>query len=258
MEAMGRARERIADVETIVADNTAQVVVAGVGLALLVGLIAAALAWALGASVVWWAAVGVVVGAALVVVSLIGALSAVARSFLAPAEPLESERLRIRTLRHGDGPLAEATVDEVVVARMGWRPRSVARLRRSLRLVGREVSHRYLAVCQRYGDEVIGIVAVKVVDRQGSTAEFGCWFSPTHRGQGLAAEMVNATVRLAHRAGIRTLICGTAIDNVAMRRALERNCATVTRQGPHQLSDGQVLDSVWYELDTAAVATGCG
>lgn len=78
--------------------------------------------------------------------------------------------------------------------------------------------------------------------------QIGGILAPDHRGQGLGAELFLAGVEFAHsHAGLATVGAGTATENLACRRALER-AGFVPAPGParHTLPDGRELDTVWY------------
>ncbi|MDX3520111.1 GNAT family protein [Streptomyces scabiei] len=80
--------------------------------------------------------------------------------------------------------------------------------------------------------------------------------APDHRGQGLGAELFTAGLELAHgHAGLPTVRAGTATENLACRRALER-AGFVPAPGParHTLPDGRELDTVWYQHERTASA----
>ncbi|GHH82139.1 GNAT family N-acetyltransferase [Streptomyces capitiformicae] len=93
--------------------------------------------------------------------------------------------------------------------------------------------------------------------------EIGGDLAPDHRGQGLGAELFLAGAELAHgHAGLPTVRAGTATENLACRRALER-AGFVPAPGParHTLPDGREMDSVWYRHEGAVSAcrgTGTG
>ncbi|MFF5494264.1 GNAT family N-acetyltransferase [Streptomyces aquilus] len=88
------------------------------------------------------------------------------------------------------------------------------------------------------------------------SAEIGGNLAPDHRGQGLGAELFLAGAELAHsHAGLPTVRAGTATENLACRRALER-AGFVPAPGParHTLPDGREMDTVWYRHEGAASA----
>lgn len=86
------------------------------------------------------------------------------------------------------------------------------------------------------------------------SAEIGGNLAPDHRGQGLGSELFLAGAEFAHsHAGLPTVRAGTATENLACRRALER-AGFVPAPGPprHTLPDGREMDSVWYRHEGAA------
>ncbi|MFD5013467.1 GNAT family N-acetyltransferase [Streptomyces chartreusis] len=86
--------------------------------------------------------------------------------------------------------------------------------------------------------------------------EIGGNLAPDHRGQGLGTELFLAGAEFAHgHAGLPTVRAGTATENLACRRALER-AGFVPARGParHTLPDGRQLDTVWYQHEGTASA----
>jgi RimJ/RimL family protein N-acetyltransferase len=86
------------------------------------------------------------------------------------------------------------------------------------------------------------------------SGEMGGILAPDHRGQGLGSELFLAGAEFAHsHSGLPTVRAGTATENLACRRALER-AGFVPTSGParHTLGDGREIDTVWYLHEGAA------
>ncbi|MDB5243882.1 MAG: hypothetical protein JWP57_4508 [Spirosoma sp.] len=76
-------------------------------------------------------------------------------------------------------------------------------------------------------------------DNDGRAELISMWVSPAARGRGVAAALITAVARWAASAGASTLALSVMPDNVAARRAYERNGFAVSDEPGDLLPDGR-------------------
>ncbi|GAA2634323.1 MULTISPECIES: GNAT family N-acetyltransferase [Streptomyces] len=116
-------------------------------------------------------------------------------------------------------------------------------------------AHRLLAV-----HAATGLVAGMSSLTPGNGGAIGIQLAPDFRGRGLGTELVEATARLGHEhLGLESVSAGTETSNHRCRGALEA-AGFVECEGPalHTLPDGRVVDSAWYEHESAGTARCAG
>jgi RimJ/RimL family protein N-acetyltransferase len=208
--------------------------------------------WIAGDGVGWPTGVGPAVGALVGLLLAAWRVSAApgAPPFSAPAwsrlSPHRHRRVTVRRLERGDAAAAIETVDEEMARWNGWPHALAAQIRVVLSHPLVALESGYLAVCEE--DRLIGIVSLGRVDGEPDVASLGCWLGPAGRGRGLGAEMVAAAGQVAWSLGFRSVVVGTSVENVAMRRSIERAGALHEAHRPHALPNGEEVDSTWFRL----------
>lgn len=83
--------------------------------------------------------------------------------------------------------------------------------------------HRYFAVVLRSEDGLIGVVALRDIDREHSQAELSFWVGRAYWGRGLATEAAGAALRFGfEELGLNRVTAYHLVRNAASRRVLTR------------------------------------
>jgi RimJ/RimL family protein N-acetyltransferase len=143
---------------------------------------------------------------------------------------IETERLVLRLLEHGDVPAFAAYRSDPEVARyQSWATSYSAQ--DGHRLVAAQEGVELgvpgpwvqVAAVDRATGALRGDCAVRIADDQPSTAEVGVTFAPASQGSGLATEALGAVVtHLFDEHGMHRVYAQADDRNVAVQRLLER------------------------------------
>lgn len=223
-------------------------------------LVGTLVSWAAG----WPAPIAVVLGTGLGLLLAVRALRRPADSIaVVPTHAnLDAVRSGLAGLRWFDEADARAealaaTIDDEVAGSMGWSPAQVRALAAMGSDPARLAAQGFLAVVEPAALEpaadgaaraVAGVVSLTHEPAVPSTARVGIWLGPGARGRGLGPEALRLAVGLAWQMGLQTVVGGTTVDNVAMRRTFLAVGADLAETVPHELPDGRTVDSCWYEL----------
>lgn len=167
--------------------------------------------------------------------------------------PRSSARLHVRYADAAvvDLDAAHASLDDVVMARMGFLPGEADRFVDLLQIRAFvRAGPTYVATDPDSGD-LVGFTQLGPglrPDGPPGTA-IGCWLAPGWRGRGLAAELVGLTVANARLLGREGIELGTASDNLPMRRAAEAAGAHHVGPMDHVLPNGELLHGEHYRFD---------
>ena len=171
--------------------------------------------------------------------------------------PIETERLRLRPLEHGDldGYLA-IHADPEVARFLYWGVRTRAELaevlngkieRAALERPGDAVD---VAVILRDGGALVGCVSLSWSDDEHRQGELGYIFNPAHAGNGYATEAARELLRIGfERLGLHRIAGRLDARNEASARVLER---LGMRREAHLLENefvkGEWTDELVYAL----------
>jgi RimJ/RimL family protein N-acetyltransferase len=193
-------------------------------------------------------AAGVVLGV-VVRIYLVGGLfrAPVSAGFVRRLQSITGDQVVLRPLRGADAPALAADLDQVVIAEMGWTDAHVAGYGEFMRHPYLLSQLGHLAICERETSKVIGEVSLANVDERYGNAEMGVWLGPDGRGRGLGTEIFRLAFATYHQAGLTLILCVTSTANQAIQHILPRVGATFLDQRPHELPDGRLIDSLWYE-----------
>lgn len=154
---------------------------------------------------------------------------------------VESERLTLREVEHGDLSAAEALSDHVSrgpLCPLDW----VTEAMTTAEIIPRA---RYALAVASEGD-VVGLVSL-VVEGDESRGEVGYAVVPGHRRDGIATEALGLLCRFAFDVvGLRRVFALTAVDNVASIAVLVR--AGFVREGRLRSHDGPDVDTYFFGL----------
>jgi RimJ/RimL family protein N-acetyltransferase len=147
-----------------------------------------------------------------------------------PRLPLETARLRLRSLEEGDGErLFEIYGDAETMRRVGRTGRPVADLAAAQRAVEairrNEALHGFAmwAVDERNGDRLVGIAGLALVDGEGPEVEAAYILRRDRWGRGYATEALRAVLEIGHRElGLERIVALAYLDNDASRRVMEK------------------------------------
>ena len=143
--------------------------------------------------------------------------------------PIETERLALRLLEHGDlDDFVAIHADPDVVRFLYWDVRS----RRSSRVLAGKIERAALdrpgdavdvGVTLRGGGALVGGVSLSWRDNQHRQGELGYIFHPAHAGHGYATEASRAMLRIGfERLGLHRISGRLDARNAASARVLER------------------------------------
>ncbi len=176
------------------------------------------------------------------------------------AERLVKGRLQRQSIGDIDVvPLAEvelgqlnATIDETVARENGWDDESFRTLDRETTDLCGETGFAVRTVDPVAGvPRVIGAITLARIDPQLRNAEIGWWMGADARGKGLGKMGLGLAIDGFRRAGLESLIVGTAESNVAVHRSAEGLGGVLVRTGRHTLPNGSSVKSRWYRIGLA-------
>jgi RimJ/RimL family protein N-acetyltransferase len=131
----------------------------------------------------------------------------------------------------------------------GWTDIGVRTIVAAIRSPTSVRAQAWAVICDRRTGELIGSISATSVDRTAATCDLGWWLGPRWRGLGYGTEAVYLAITALHTAGIRRVVIGTAVDNLAVLRVAAKVGAIELRRGGHTLPDGTVVDGVWLAHD---------
>jgi RimJ/RimL family protein N-acetyltransferase len=160
--------------------------------------------------------------------------------------PISTDRLVLRAVTKDDVDGVADTIDEDVIVVNGWPEHMKGDWLRDVARADRDpVVGRWL-ITVAATREIVGSMGMNMIDPAARTCELGWWIGPTGRGRGYATEALRATLDALHANGLVEVRIGTAEDNVAIRRILEKVGATFVEVRPHRLPNGVTEASSWY------------
>ena len=185
----------------------------------------------------------------LVVVCLWQAARAVVRALRTPAPHITGPRVAVRALGARDAAAILRTIDDRVMAEHRF---TADDLRVLPHLVRCRAIANWGAIVDVASGRVVGI-ASDAVDTNTKEVEVGLWIGPDDRGRGLAVETLELLSRLATASGLECL-AETSVDNVAMRRSLERVGFVAEAEVVHHFRTGESMPALRYARRRATAA----
>jgi RimJ/RimL family protein N-acetyltransferase len=135
--------------------------------------------------------------------------------------PILTRRCRVSPLSPGDAPALAAITDASVTARVHFLPQPFTPADALALIEGGKGGHRFHGVWAREGADLLGVIGVN--PKGNYVIEVGYWFAAPARGQGLAAEAVEATLAaLADRNPQCRIVAECRPDNRRSQHLLER------------------------------------
>jgi RimJ/RimL family protein N-acetyltransferase len=182
-------------------------------------------------------------------------LASIPRPLLDALDGIETDRLLLRRARRRDVPAYRRTIDAVYLETNGTTNEvlkaTIWQMKTGLGLP----AWALVLVTDRTTGTVLGDVTVHRCDDEESTCELGWSMGPEHRGKGYGTEALRAVFPALHIAGVGRIIVGTAPDNAAVRRVLDKLGAHQIESRPHLLPNGTTVDSLWFAHDTDSSTT---
>ncbi|MFN8019940.1 MAG: GNAT family protein [Acidimicrobiales bacterium] len=154
----------------------------------------------------------------------------------------------MRAVRSSDADAIVSTIDDVVIAAMGWPAHTAARYRTAVR---RRSAPTLMVISERDCEVAIGVVVLDPMpvmdgERFHRTVRIGMWMGPQGRGEGHMGRAVRLLAELMIANDI-SLIAETATTNDAAQHVLERAAMVETRRRVVRLPDGSDVDGIVYE-----------
>lgn len=162
---------------------------------------------------------------------------------IAPDPPLATDGLTLRAADDADASWITEAYDDPEIAEF---------------IVGTPPPRRWttgeyveLVIADAPRGEPLGVVVLRIAERDSGLAAVGYWLRPEARGRGIATTAVKLLARWAfHEVGVQRLELTTAPENVASQRVAER--AGFTREGVLRgliaAKDGGRQDAVMFSL----------
>ena len=169
------------------------------------------------------------------------------RKVLGDFDGVLTEHVHLRQITPEDAPMLPEVYDRVALEANGLPADSPKREQAMLAAGYWWGSSQTLTIADRTTGEVLGFATLNGVSQDG-VPEAGLSLGSWARGRGLSGEVIYALGKAVAGAGYSQLRMGTRQNNNAMRRALEGAGATRTADAPHNLPNGEQVDSAWYVL----------
>lgn len=168
---------------------------------------------------------------------------------------IDTERLVLRRPARQDSVAFAATVDAETIEANGFTEAQVRRDIEYMRLGIGDPHDAALLVTVRSTGTVIGHVGVYAPHDDEDDWHLGWWIGPGFRGQGYGTEALRAVLAAVHATGVQRVIVGTATDNLAVHRVLDKLGAHHIDTRPHTLPNGATITSNWFAHDTQTAAS---
>ena len=178
-----------------------------------------------------------------------GKIRSVPRPLLDALDGIETDRLVLRRPARRDASAYAATVDSVAMEANGSTEAHLQRRLRQMKLDLAAPCRAELLVTDKATGAVLGDVTVHRRHHDPRTCDLGWSMGPGQRGKGYGTEALRAAFPVIHAVGIRRIVVGTAPDNTAVRRVLEKLGAHQIENRPHQLPNGTTIESVRFAHD---------
>lgn len=189
--------------------------------------------------------VGVAATAIWLVVANAARAQAVPASLTGRGTSHQTERLELRRVQRSDLDDFTLSLDPATVKGNGWPAGASDQLIQAFGAPSPEGRFGRLIALERATGETVGFSSISNVDPP-EIWSVGVIMSPAKRGQGFAAELLEATFAFAHASGIPVVHVGTATANDTMQAAIDRAGGVFSHTAPHTLPDGSVVDSHWF------------
>lgn len=123
----------------------------------------------------------------------------------------------LRNVGPRDAKALAATIDADVIVENRLPFNAAHTLRRVARWY---VVPNHLAICTTDGGRIVGAITL-TAGVEATEVHLGSWIDPQHRGKGYATDALTTCAPMLHDRGFSKVIVETAVDNRAMRAALE-------------------------------------
>jgi [ribosomal protein S5]-alanine N-acetyltransferase len=147
-----------------------------------------------------------------------------------PALPVETDRLRLRSLEEGDADrLFEIYGDAATMRHVGRTGRPVVDLAAAQRAVEtlrhNEMAHGFSlwAIDELDGEALVGVAGLALVDGAGPEVEAAYILRRDRWGRGYANEVLRAVLEVGHeQLGLERIVALADVENDASRRVMEK------------------------------------